>query len=104
MIATVRVWRDIRTHEVRVYIHTTENVESCKYLTGNHWHAAKSIEGKATEQDWLDAKAVALVNGSWQNYTYRAPKAAKYEDEEELADLHEPAPRPRYDNDVESDR
>lgn len=81
-IKDVRVWydttiRDRSKREYRVYVHTDDGREGCRYLTGNHWHAAKSVEGDLTKEEWKAARALAYHDDSWHTvYNDRQPAPA----------------------------
>jgi hypothetical protein len=64
-IADVRVWKNDKKTETRVYVHTTDNREACIYRTGNPWHAAGSIESKLTADEFAAAKKLAFYDNLW---------------------------------------
>jgi hypothetical protein len=87
-IKDVRVWRNKTKTECRVYVHTTDGREGCKYLTGNHFQARGTMDGKLTAEDWQEAKALALVDGRWTTVDNSGPRNTRPEPEE-LEDLVE---------------
>lgn len=62
-IKDVKVWNG--NSETRVYVHTEDGREGCKYLTGNKWHKRFEIDGNLTDEDWKEAKALALWDNRW---------------------------------------
>lgn len=67
-IKDVRVWhsRDAR-RECRIYVHTTDGREGCYYKTGNRWNPANSIDGKLTDAEWKEARALSIYDGAWHS-------------------------------------
>ena len=63
VIANVRVWKD--KAEARIYVRTTDKREGCLYLTGNRWHPRGSLDGNLTEDDWKEARRIAVYDGKW---------------------------------------
>ncbi len=88
-IKDVKVWRAPKhaRPESRVYVHTADGREGCKYLTGNPWHKQFSIDGNLTEQEWAEAKALAVWMDEGKNCwhtVYQNETGKQHLDEEEL--------------------
>ncbi len=64
-IKDVKVWKNEEKTEVRIYIHTTDGREGCKYLTGNRWHKKGSLEGDLTAEEYAEAKRIAVWDRTW---------------------------------------
>src|SRR5690554_4729931 len=65
IIANVKIWKNDRKTETRIYVRTTDGREGCYYLTGNHWHKKGSYEGQLTEAEWKEARRIAVWDGKW---------------------------------------
>ena len=66
-IKSVRIWRNAERTETRIYIHTTDNREGCKYLSGNPWHPKGELEGQLTKAEYAEARALAIWDGKWHS-------------------------------------
>lgn len=90
-IKDVKVWRTpqyVARKEVRVYVHTEDGREGCKYLTGNPWHKQFSIDGNLTEQEWQAAKDLAVWDKCWHTvYPTSTNNNHLDEEEQEAADI-----------------
>lgn len=76
-IKDVRVWSNPTKTDWRIYVHTDDGREGCRYITGNHWHAAKSVEGNLTDEEWKAARAQAYYDKTWHTvYNDRQPAPA----------------------------
>lgn len=64
-IKDVRVWKNPAKTECRIYVHTVDGREGCKYITGNPWHPRGSIDGDLTSEEWKAARKVAVWDGAW---------------------------------------
>ena len=78
-IRDVRVWWNVEETERRIYVHTWDGREGCKYMTGNRWAAKGSTDGKLTAEEWQAAWTLAQRTNAagvlkWGNYY--APKPA----------------------------
>lgn len=84
-IKDVRVWKapSYAKPETRIYVHTVDGREGCKYMTGNPWHAPKSIDGNLTEGEWTEAKRIAVWDKCWHT-VYQNDSRKQHLDEEEL--------------------
>lgn len=69
-IKSVKVWNNQRYEikDCRVYVHTEDGREGCKYLTGNKWHQAGEIEGDLTTEDWNEVRALGLRDNKWHSW------------------------------------
>lgn len=76
-IKDIRIWRNPTKTETRIYVHTTDGREGCKYITGNPWHAKGSIDGNLTAEDWAEAKSIAV----WENSSGKRVWHTVYESE-----------------------
>jgi len=80
-IKDVRLWYDTtlrhkNRREYRVYVHMDDGREGCRYLTGNRWHAPKSVEGDLTKEEWKMARAQAYYDDCWHTvYNDRKPNS-----------------------------
>jgi hypothetical protein len=80
-IKDVKVWKNSNKTETRIYVHTIDGREGCKYITGNPWHAAKSIDGNLTDEEWTAAKALAVWDKCWHPvYQNDNPRPARCPD------------------------
>lgn len=88
-IKDVKVWSrtDRGMLDSRIYVHTEDGREGCKYLTGNRWQKKGTIDGNLTDEDWAEAQKLALWDNKWhtmyangdqnwqrQDYERRAPR------------------------------
>ena len=77
MIKQVKVWSNPTRTEYRIYVHTTDGRQGCKYLTGNAWNVKNSIDGKLTTEEWAEAKTIAV----WENSNGKRTWHTVYEHE-----------------------
>jgi len=71
-IKDVRIWRN--RDDARIYVHTDDGREGVKYLATTRWHKRGEIGGELTNEEWQAARALAVRDNKWHNYT--APVAA----------------------------
>lgn len=88
----IKVWCDATKKDHRVYVHTIDGREGCRYITGNQYHAPKSVDGQLTDEEWKEARRLAYYNDRW-NTTYFTP--APWENKSEVAKSNGPT---RYSN------
>lgn len=62
----IKVWHDANRKECRIYVHTLDGREGCRYITGNRYHAPKSVDGQLTDEEWKEARRLAYDGTSWQ--------------------------------------
>lgn len=101
MIKQVKVWSKYRkgtkrngklvNRDVRIYVHTDDGREGCKYLTGNAWNAKGSITGKLTEEEWTEARKIAVWDGCWHTVYENqvADRYRRFDDEDVRNDIEE---------------
>ncbi len=75
-IKDVRVWSNPTKSDWRVYVHMDDGREGCRYITGNHWHAAKSIDGNLTAEEWKAARTLAYDGKTWHTVYNDKPAPA----------------------------
>jgi hypothetical protein len=71
-IKDVRVWKNPTKTECRIYVHTADGREGCKYITGNPWNPKGSIDGDLTSEEWKAARKVAVWDGAWHTVSENA--------------------------------
>lgn len=68
-IKDVKVWHNGHSlpqmREWRVYVHTTDGREGCRYVTGNKWQPKGSVDGKLTEDEWKISREIAYYDSQW---------------------------------------
>jgi len=83
-IADVKVWRSEKG-ECRIYVHTVDGREGCRYMTGNNFHQPKTNDGQLTNEEWAEARKLALVDNRWTNYGTQQPVVRKNQRAQECA-------------------
>ncbi len=63
-VANVKRWSS-DNKEIRIYVRMVNGAEGCKYITGNRYHAPKSVDGNMTEDAWKEAKKVGVWDQKW---------------------------------------
>lgn len=61
----IKIWKNPAKTETRIYVHTDDDREGVIYRTGNKWHAANSVDGNLTEDEWQKARDIAFYDGKW---------------------------------------
>ena len=61
----IKIWKNPAKTETRIYVHSTDGREGTIYSTGNNWHAANSVDGNLTEDEWQKAREIAFYDGKW---------------------------------------
>lgn len=61
----IKVWNDATGKECRIYVHTLDGREGCRYITGNRYHAPKTTEGQLTDEEWQEARGLAYHDNAW---------------------------------------
>lgn len=90
-IKSVKVWKSSKK-EARIYVHTTDSREGCKYLSGNPWHAKGSIDGNLTDEEWAEAKKLAVWENDSGNRVWHTVNVAPYDsnyDEDTRVEIEE---------------
>lgn len=64
-IKDVKVWTSPDKKEYRIYVHSTDGREGCKYLTGNRWNPKGTVTGNLTSDEWKAARELAVWDKQW---------------------------------------
>lgn len=93
-VSEVRIWADSARKEYRIYVTALDGRQGCYYVTGNHWHPAKSTDGNLTAEEWAEARRLSINGGKWHNIT------ADYRDGSK-PQVDKPLPAPRVNKRAE---
>lgn len=78
MIKSVKFWKANKYHqfagEIRIYAETTSGKRDCLYVTGNRYQKPGSVDGDFTEDDWNEARQIALDDAGKWHTVYDAQK------------------------------
>lgn len=90
-IKSVKVWRNPTKTECRIYVHTFDGREGCKYMTTTHWHKRGEIDGNLTAEEWQEAKELSIQDGKWNTiYLNNEPsRYNRYDEEDTRIELEE---------------
>lgn len=62
-ISSIKVWKSPDKKETRIYVNMRGGKRSgCLYITGNRWQAAGTVGGNLTDEEWRQARLLALYS------------------------------------------